>query len=150
MNKKLYSLFVFVYLLIAYCATVQGNKNVNGKGDRHESNVIKKKYKKNYNKGNKHMQRSDEDYTDILKENNENFDENKKESAQSISKMGKRRPKNEEISKRMIAYVFGITSITAVAILYYMQECVENTLSNPNSNISKLIDKAVAIKYKKP
>ncbi|SCL83199.1 conserved rodent malaria protein, unknown function [Plasmodium chabaudi adami] len=178
MNKKLYSLFVFVYLLIVYCATAQGNKNGNGKGDRHESNVIKKKYKKNYNKGNKHMQRTDEDDAGtfdikylykcvycayiqtiqncvntkvyILKENNENFDENKKESTHSVSKMEKRRAKAEKIAKRQKAYAFAITSITALTILYFMRGYITNSLSNPNSSISKLIKKTVAIKNPKP
>ncbi|CAD2110597.1 conserved rodent malaria protein, unknown function [Plasmodium vinckei] len=143
MNKKLYSLFVFVYLIIVYCATVQGKKNVNGKNDRHEPNMIKKKYKKNYNKDTKYVQRIDEDGTDILKENN-------KESTNSISKEEKRRAKAEKIAKRNIAYAFSITSITALTILYFIRGYITNSLSNPNSNTSKLIRKAVDIKNKKP
>ncbi|CAD2110675.1 hypothetical protein YYG_05096 [Plasmodium vinckei petteri] len=143
MNKKLYSLFVFVYLIIVYCATVQGKKNVNGKNDRHEPNMIKKKYKKNYNKDTKYVQRTDEDGTDILKENN-------KESPHSISKEEKRRAKAEKIAKMHKAYAFSITSITALTILYFIRGYITNSLSNPNSNTSKLIRKAVDIKNKKP
>ncbi|SCL82443.1 conserved rodent malaria protein, unknown function [Plasmodium chabaudi chabaudi] len=178
MNTKLYSLFVFVYLLIAYCATVQGKKNVNGKNDIYESNMIKKKSQKNYNKGNKHMQRTDEDDAGnfdinylykcvyyayiqtiqncvntkvyILKENNEKFYENKKESTHSVSKMEKRKAKAEKIAKRQKAYAFAITSITALTILYFMRGYITKSLSNPNSSISKLIKKTVDIKNKNP
>ncbi|KEG00244.1 hypothetical protein YYE_04912 [Plasmodium vinckei vinckei] len=143
MNKKLYSLFVFVYLIIVYCATVQGNKNPNGKNDRHGPNMIKKKYKKNYNKDNKYVQRIDEDVTDILKENN-------KESTHSVSKEEKRRAKAEQIAKMHKAYGFTITSLTALTILYLIRGYIVNSLSNSNSNISQLIKKSVDIKNQKP
>ncbi|CAD2088764.1 conserved rodent malaria protein, unknown function [Plasmodium vinckei lentum] len=143
MNKKLYSLFVFVYLIIVYCATVQGKKSVNEKNDRHEPNMIKKKYKKNYNKDNKYVQITHEDGTDILKENN-------KKSTHSVSKEEKRRAKAKKIAKTNIAYAFSITSITALTILYFIRGYITNSLSSPNSKISKIIDKTVDIKNQKP
>lgn len=63
MNKKLYSLFAFIYLIIVYCATAQGSRNANGKYYEDESSVIKKRYQKNYKRGNKYLQRTDEDDT---------------------------------------------------------------------------------------
>ncbi|EAA15602.1 hypothetical protein YYC_01825 [Plasmodium yoelii 17X] len=60
MNTKLYSLFFFIYLIIVYCATVQGNKNSNGKADGHGLSFIKKVYQNSNNKD-KHMLRTDED-----------------------------------------------------------------------------------------
>ncbi|SBW38146.1 Plasmodium exported protein, unknown function [Plasmodium berghei] len=61
MNTKLYSLFVFIYLIIVYCATVHGNKNDNGKNNGNGLSFIKKIYQNDNNKDNKHVQRTGED-----------------------------------------------------------------------------------------
>ncbi|CAD2099407.1 conserved rodent malaria protein, unknown function [Plasmodium vinckei brucechwatti] len=144
MNKKLYSLFVFVYLIIVYCATIQGKKNDNGKNDRHAPSFIKKAYQNGQNKdNNKQVQRTAEDGIDILKENN-------KESTYSVSKEEKRRAKAKKISKMHKAYAFGITSITAFTILYLIRGYIASSLSNPNSDMSKLIRKTIAVKNQQP
>ncbi|CAD2095125.1 conserved rodent malaria protein, unknown function [Plasmodium vinckei] len=143
MNKKLYSLFAFVYLIIVYCATAQGKTNINGKNDIHGSNMIKKRYPQNYKKGNKRMERTNEDD----EENNEEFYEN-----YEINKalMHSANEKESEVIKGINkiltihkAFTFGIFTLVTLNILAIIREYVATSISNPNSHISQLINKAV-------
>ncbi|ETB63501.1 hypothetical protein YYC_00025 [Plasmodium yoelii 17X] len=141
MNKKLYSLFFLIYLIVLYCATVQGNKDDNGKNDRHGKNIIKK----NYNKNNKQMKGTNEDHTEDNEEFDENYEDNK-ESMSLINKKEKKESKANKLSKIQKAYAFGITTVIALNILFLLKNYVNNNLADPNGHIPKLINKAIAIK----
>ncbi|ETB63244.1 hypothetical protein YYC_00083 [Plasmodium yoelii 17X] len=149
MNTKLYSLFVFICLIIVYCATVQGSKD-NGKDGVYELKVIKKKHKKNYNKDNKQVQRADEnkdedegdiefyinyksnkDYTNLVKE-----EEKRNEEVKRLSKMHK-------------AYTLGMSTIIFLSTLFLIRDCVLESISRPDSYISQFIKKRIDNKYKK-
>ncbi|EAA21848.1 hypothetical protein [Plasmodium yoelii yoelii] len=137
MNTKLYSLFVFICLIIVYCATVQGSKD-NGKNGVYELKMIKKKHKKN-NKDNKHVQRAGEDededdnidYTNLVKE-----EEKRNEEVKRLSKMHK-------------AYTLGMSTIIFLSTLFLIRDCVLESISRPDSYISQFIKKRIDNKYKK-
>ncbi|KEG00247.1 conserved rodent malaria protein, unknown function [Plasmodium vinckei vinckei] len=149
MNKKLYSLFVFIYIIIAYCATVQGNRGTNAKNGGNDPSMIKKRYQKNYNKGNKHMQRTDEDDT----ENNEEFYENykiNKALMHSVNENEKEVIKGfHKILKMHKALTFGIFTLVTLNILAIIRGYFASSISSPNSHISQLIDNAVDNKNQK-
>ncbi|CAD2094967.1 hypothetical protein YYG_04771 [Plasmodium vinckei petteri] len=144
MNKKLYSLFAFIYIIIAYCATVQGrNRDINGKNGGNGPSMIKKRYPQNYKKGNKRMERTNEDD----EENNEEFYEN-----YEINKalMHSANEKESEVIKGINkiltihkAFTFGIFTLVTLNILSIIREYVASSISNPNSHISQLINKSV-------
>ncbi|SCN58570.1 conserved rodent malaria protein, unknown function [Plasmodium chabaudi adami] len=140
MNKKLYSLFAFIYLIIVYCATVQGSRNDNGKYYDDEPNMIKKRYQKNYKQDNKYMQRADE------------YDaENRDEFIRSVIEKEKEMVKGfNRILNIYKAYTFGIFTIFAINIIRLISESVSSSLSNPNSHMSQLIKKVVDNKNKNP
>ncbi|CDU15987.1 uncharacterized protein PY17X_0115800 [Plasmodium yoelii] len=124
MNTKLYSLFVFIYLIVVYCATVQGNKN--GKNDVHEPNGINKKSNK---KDNKHVQKTDgiEDY--------ENFDKNCEPNKESMNSVKEEDIESEAIraSKKKEAYIVGISSLATVLTLSMLRGCALAVVVNSNS-----------------
>ncbi|VTZ66186.1 conserved rodent malaria protein, unknown function [Plasmodium chabaudi chabaudi] len=140
MNKKLYSLFAFIYLIIVYCATAQGSRNANGKYYEDESSVIKKRYQKNYKRGNKYLQRTDEDDTENSEEFMHLVHEKEKEMIKGFNRLLK-------IYK---ACTFGIFTIFAINIIRLISESVSSSLSNPTSHISQLIKKVVNNKNPDP
>ncbi|CAD2083684.1 conserved rodent malaria protein, unknown function [Plasmodium vinckei lentum] len=149
MNKKLYSLFFFIYIIIAYCATAQGNRGNNGKNGGNVQSMIKKRYQKNNNKGNKYMQRTNEDDT----ENNEEFYANyeiNKALMHSVNEKEKEVIKGlHKILRIHKAFTFGIFTLVALNILAIIRGYVASSLSNPNSHISQLIEKVVDNKNQK-
>ncbi|CXH17083.1 hypothetical protein PBNK65E_000516800 [Plasmodium berghei] len=152
MNTKLYSLFVFIYLIIVYCATVQGNKN-NEKNDRHGINVIKKKNKKNYNKDDKHVERPDEDEDEDDIEYNKEFYKNYKANKKyinSVKEEEKRKLEATHLSKIHKAYTLGICTLIILNSLFFFRDWVLQSISNPNSYINQLIQKKIDNKNKKP
>ncbi|CAD2083601.1 conserved rodent malaria protein, unknown function [Plasmodium vinckei brucechwatti] len=149
MNKKLYSLVVFIYIIIAYCATVQGNRGANGKNGGNDPSMIIKRYQKNYSKGNKHMQRTDEDDTENNEELYENYEINKA-LMHSVNEKEKEVAKGlHRILKVHKAFTFGIFTLLTLNILTIIRGYIASSLSNPNSHISQLIDKAVDNKNQK-
>ncbi|SCL89110.1 conserved rodent malaria protein, unknown function [Plasmodium chabaudi adami] len=140
MNKKLYSLFAFIYLIIVYCATVQGSRNDNGKYYDDEPNMIKKRYQKNYKQGNKYMQRTDEYDAENRDEFMHLVNEKEKEMIKGFNR----------ILKIYKACTFGILTIFAINIIRLISESVSSSLSNPNSHMSQLIKKVVDNKNPNP
>ncbi|CAD2106222.1 conserved rodent malaria protein, unknown function [Plasmodium vinckei lentum] len=145
MNKKLYSLFVFVYLIIVYCATVQGNKNDNGKNDRLAPSFIKKVYQNNQNKdNNKQVQRTAEDgigdiIIDILKK--EYVDKN---IIQLIDAVDKKESKLKKINEKKNLYkilAMSLSALLAFRFIYDIKQQYTRSVANPNSMINKFKNK---------
>ncbi|SCL83620.1 conserved rodent malaria protein, unknown function [Plasmodium chabaudi chabaudi] len=143
MNTKLYSLFVFVYLIIVYCATVQGNKNDSGKNDRNAPSFIKKVYQNNQNKdNNKQVQRTAEDgdiIIDILKK--EYVDRN---IIQLIDAVDKKESKLKKINERKNLYkvlAMSLSALLAFKVIYDIRQQYKNIATNPNSVINKFKNK---------
>ncbi|SCL87883.1 conserved rodent malaria protein, unknown function [Plasmodium chabaudi chabaudi] len=143
MNTKLYSLFVFVYLIIVYCATVQGNKNDSGKNDRNAPSFIKKVYQNNQNKdNNKQVQRTAEDgdiIIDILKK--EYVDRN---IIQLIDAVDKKESKLKKINERKNLYkvlAMSLSALLAFKVIYDIRQQYKSIATNPNSVINKFKNK---------
>ncbi|CDU15843.1 conserved rodent malaria protein, unknown function [Plasmodium yoelii] len=147
MNTKLYSLFVFICLIIVYCATVQGSKD-NGKNGVYELKMIKKKHKKN-NKDNKHVQRAGEDEDE---DDNIEFYINYKSNKDYTNLVKEEEKRNEEVkrlSKMHKAYTLGMSTIIFLSTLFLIRDCVLESISRPDSYISQFIKKRIDNKYKK-
>ncbi|CXH16428.1 Plasmodium exported protein, unknown function [Plasmodium berghei] len=151
MNTKLYSLFVFIYLIIVYCATVHGNKNDNGKNNGNGLSFIKKIYQNDNNKDNKHVQRTGEDgigdvIVDILKK--EYVDPH---IIKLVDIVNKKENKLKKINERKHIYQLLAMSLGALFIsrlIYDIKGQYMSSIENPNSMINKLKNKLTTKKTK--
>ncbi|CAD2106392.1 conserved rodent malaria protein, unknown function [Plasmodium vinckei brucechwatti] len=145
MNTKLYSLFVFVYLIIVYCDIVQGNKNDNGKNDRHTPSFIKKVYQNGQNKdNNKQVQRTAEDgigdiIIDILKK--EYVDKNIIQLIDAVDKKESKLKKTNERKNLYKVLAMSLSALLAFKFIYDIKQQYMSSAANPNSIISKFKNK---------
>ncbi|KEG03778.1 hypothetical protein YYE_00678 [Plasmodium vinckei vinckei] len=155
MNKKLYSLFVFVYLIIVYCATVQGTKNANGNNDRHAPSFIKKVYQNGQNKdNNKQVERTAEDgigtfdikylykcdiIIDILKK--EYVDKNIIQLIDAVDKKDSKLKKTNDRKNLYKVLAMSLSALLAFRFIYDIKQQYMNSVANPNSMINKFKNK---------
>ncbi|WBY61327.1 hypothetical protein Py17XNL_001401498 [Plasmodium yoelii yoelii] len=143
MNTKLYSLFFFIYLIIVYCATVQGNKNSNGKADGHGLSFIKKVYQNSNNKD-KHMLRTDEDgigdvVIDILKK--EYVDPHIIKLVDIVNKKESKLKKTNERKHLYKLLAMSLSALFIFRLIYDIRGQYISSIENPNSMINKLKNK---------